>query len=78
MTCKHCFHWTEAGEKCCDCGHLIEHQPNQAIERVRELHKEDNTGYCELCTAIATPDGSDYLSKYPCPTIKALDGESND
>ena len=46
-----------------------------AIERVRELHKEDNTGYCELCTAIATPDGSDYLSKYPCPTIKALDGE---
>ena len=47
----------------------------QAIERVRELHKEDNTGYCELCTAIATPDGSDYLSKYPCPTIKALDGD---
>lgn len=47
-----------------------------AIQRVRELHKEDNTGYCELCTAIATPDGSDYLSKYPCETIKALDGEA--
>lgn len=46
-----------------------------AIQRVRELHKEDNTGYCELCTAIATPDGSDYLSKYPCETIKALDGD---
>ncbi len=48
---------------------------HDAIVRVRELHKEDNTGYCELCTAIATPDGSDYLSKYPCETIKALDGE---
>ncbi len=47
----------------------------KAIESVRELHKEDNTGYCELCTAIATPDGSDYLSKYPCPTIKALNGD---
>ena len=46
-----------------------------AIKRVRELHKEDNTGYCELCSAIATPDGSDYLSKYPCSTIRALDGD---
>jgi len=36
-----------------------------AIERVRELHYEyPDTGDCAGCNHI-----------YPCPTIKALDGE---
>lgn len=50
-------------------------KPEQAIQRVRELHKPDRDGDCVHCVTIATPDGSEYLSRYPCPTIKALDGE---
>ena len=73
MTCKHCFHWTEAGEKCCDCGHLIEHQPNQAIERVRNLHYKYDAG-CSCCDS-AQYECAHCLTDYPCPTIKALDGE---
>lgn len=44
----------------------------QAIKRVRELHKpvENEIGtYCYEC--IDNPDSW----RYPCPTIKALDGE---
>lgn len=45
---------------------------SKAIERVRELHKpvENEIGtYCHEC--IDNPDSW----RYPCPTIKALDGE---
>lgn len=35
----------------------------QKVERVRELHREDVSGYCEIC-----PD-----FEYPCQTIKALE-----
>jgi len=43
-------------------------QKTEAIERVRELHarEEDAESYeiCDYCCML-----------YPCPTIKALDGE---
>lgn len=56
---------------------IVDHnlEMQQAIERVRELHKPDNWNDCEHCSIIASPDGNEYLSRYPCPTIKALDGE---
>ena len=40
-----------------------------AIQRVRELHIQETeiSEFCEECLAI-----------YPCPTIKALNGEQND
>lgn len=75
MDCKHCFHWDKASEtfnteieSCCDCGYVKFPRLNNAelaIARVRELHIEDVSGYCEIC-----PD-----FEYPCNTIKALDGE---
>jgi len=40
---------------------------NESIERVRELHK-DNNGRCSECV------GAVLMEIYPCPTIKALDG----
>lgn len=36
----------------------------QAIQRVRELHFQDEPNWCFHCDDL-----------YPCPTIKALDGE---
>ena len=41
-------------------------QKTEATQRVRELHVQETeiTEFCEECLAI-----------YPCPTIKALDGE---
>ena len=41
----------------------------QAIQRVRELHKQNGIK-CNSCG----DDRGDY-ALYPCPTIKALDGE---
>jgi len=40
-----------------------------AIQRVRELHIQETeiSEFCEECLAI-----------YPCPTIKALDGDQNE
>lgn len=84
MKCKHCFHWTEIGEECCECFHLVKHPPIykniKAIERVRELHKEVEVFYrgeiilgCEYCFKA-----SKYfreIFEYPCETIKALDGD---
>ena len=40
----------------------------RVIERVRELHKNNN-GRCNECV------GAVVMEIYPCPTIKALDGE---
>lgn len=40
-----------------------------AIQRVRELHKQNGIK-CNSCA----DDRGDY-ELYPCPTIKALDGE---
>jgi hypothetical protein len=55
----------------------IANEYKQAIERVREIHKPveiglyygDNYGYlgCPVCDEL-----------YPCPTIQALDGTSNE
>lgn len=42
----------------------------EAIQRVRELHKQVGN-VCHTCSTFDTA----YLTLYPCPTIKALDGE---
>jgi len=44
----------------------------EAIARVRELHQEVN-GDCNICKNTYS-NGNGWI-KYPCPTIKALDGE---
>ncbi len=83
MKCRHCFHWTEAGEECCECAHLVGHQPNRvekAIERIRELHKEVKVFYrgeiilgCEYC--FKAYKYVREIFEYPCETVKALDGD---
>ena len=49
-----------------------------AIKRVRELHMESG-GTCIQCTEAETGGDEQWIEwhsvKYPCPTIKALDGE---
>jgi hypothetical protein len=76
MKCRHCFHWTEVGEECCECAHLVEHQPNRvekAIERIRELHHPFNPG--SNCDCCVVEDECDVCGEYyPCETIKILDG----
>ena len=53
----------------------------RAIKRVRELHKAVNIasdGFPEwvICEGCSHKDyDQDQLIDYPCPTIKALDGE---
>ena len=43
------------------------------VERVRELHKESG-GYCNYCADIGSCCNPKEF-EYPCPTIKALDGD---
>ena len=56
----------------------------EAIQRVRELHKlttENNAACGELncCGEYEEWEQcADCQCEYPCPTIKALDGEQND
>jgi len=54
----------------------------QAIERVRELHKpiqslkgKNHEPIMGCLECEETGSGREYLVEYPCPTIKALDGE---
>lgn len=51
----------------------------EAIERVRELHKpvEASTerGMRQICQECWDIAGERLAAVYPCPTIKALDGE---
>lgn len=35
------------------------------LARVREMHREDREGYCELCCG----------EEHPCPTRRAIEGE---
>lgn len=44
-------------------------QKTEAIQRVRELHIQESeiTTFCKECSFM-----------YPCDTIKALDGDSNE
>ena len=44
-----------------------------AIRRVRKLHKSEDGNFCDHCE-YGDVFGYD-LVPYPCPTIKALDGE---
>jgi hypothetical protein len=45
----------------------------EAIVRVRELHQQDGN-YCTYCADLGAY-GNPKEAEYPCPTIKALDGE---
>ena len=53
----------------------------QAIERVRELHKPIACGNCGsvTCEAFCDECSVEYGNavKYPCSTIKALDGDKS-
>lgn len=58
------------------------HEYKQAIERVRELHKPvtsykgmDNDEIIGCYECEETGSGREYWVEYPCPTIKALDGD---
>jgi hypothetical protein len=42
----------------------------EAIKRVRQLHRRDVHNYCSHCYGYM---GTSAF--YPCPTVKALDGE---
>lgn len=50
----------------------------EAVERVRELHKPvvmyTNQTFCDHCW----DEDLQMYYKYPCPTIKELDGETNE
>ena len=54
----------------------------EAIQRVRELHKPyqwdallPNSLLCFECSKINERGSNMFSIQYPCPTIKALDGE---
>jgi len=63
-----------------------------AVQRVRELHIpvdiadlngpwwEDRDGYpgAKFCDACMDNSAREYPEPWPCPTIKALEGESNE
>jgi len=48
-------------------------QKTEAIQRVRKLHNKDQHGYCHYCYGYMGT-----TSFYPCPTIVALDGDTNE
>lgn len=49
-------------------GTLVEEEHSAAIQRVRELHtRTAETTYCAGCGRL-----------WPCPTARALEGDSND
>ena len=62
---------------------IIDYQ--NKIRRVRELHKpvktEGDSGIIDICKDCSDAhyicDGVAYV-EYPCPTIKALDGDSHE
>lgn len=48
----------------------------EAIERVKEMHAKDYDNSCLTCIkAYDYEEGLPIYEEYPCPTIKALDGE---
>lgn len=59
---------------------LVSKNNNTAIQRVRDLHKPVQGPYdnvvCEECSHMDI--NVDFHTEYPCPTIKALDGEQID
>ena len=69
---------------CPDCGCDENHY--EAIERVRELHKPieevNENGFvnivCNGCFDEEPSTGQEFHHKYPCPTIKALDGKTDE
>lgn len=50
---------------------------HETLERVRRLHKKykgDVQAFCEHCQDSRQSSG---MALYPCPTLKALDGEQS-
>jgi hypothetical protein len=49
---------------------------DEAIQRVRDLHVADYDNACQICIKGLDYDSYEAIyEEYPCPTIKALDGE---
>jgi hypothetical protein len=56
----------------------IANELQEAIDRVRELHKPDENGRCVGCDSRCgcyTGDIKEYNTWETCPTIKALNNE---
>lgn len=53
-------------------------QRGEVITRVRDLHTDSPAGVCPSCGDVnaQTMGTGDGLVNYPCPTIRALDGEA--
>jgi hypothetical protein len=46
------------------------------IERVRELHTDSPAGFCPSCARLhVVSDVDDGFVAFPCPTLRALEGE---
>ena len=45
------------------------------IQRVRDLHKPNDDNECSVCACGVWNDGELEYERYPCPTLRALDGE---
>jgi hypothetical protein len=61
-------------ESICDSYELEIRMLDEAIQRVRELHSEMNGPADDTTCRACAVDEFNY-PEYPCPTIKALDGE---
>ena len=80
------YHYCGCGEVEDDSGEYVEYADYQklreenaklraAIERVRALHASVETfrgTICDECTSVM-PDA--WIVPYPCPTLRAIDGE---
>jgi hypothetical protein len=66
--------------------HYLMNQAYEAIERVRELHKPieevNENGFvnivCNGCFDEEPSTGQEFHHDYPCPTVQALNGTSNE
>lgn len=64
----------------CECGDyrtLKEATLEEKIYRIRELHKPTIAAFpiCHECNRALLMSNADAFILYPCPTIKALEGE---
>jgi hypothetical protein len=52
----------------------LEHK--QLIDRVTKLHVEQTKDGVTFCATCLDPNEYDEFSAWPCPTVKALNGQS--
>ena len=71
--------WKSKYCPCKGCGTAREEGRQEIIRLVRELHMETGDGKCLQCTEAETGGDEFWIEwhavDYPCPTIKAIDGE---